>query len=40
MGIALALAEATWVLSAVYDKDARDIADAVEMLVHPSPPAA
>lgn len=30
----LALAEATWVLSAVYDQDASNIAHAVEMLMH------
>lgn len=30
----LALAEATWVLSAVYDRDAGDIATAVEMLLN------
>lgn len=29
----LALAEATWVLSAVYDRDAADIATTVEMLL-------
>ena len=30
----LALAEATWVLSAVYERDAADIATAVEMLLN------
>ena len=30
----LALAEATWVLSAVYERDAADIATAVEMLMN------
>lgn len=30
----LALAEATWVLSAVYELDAHAIATAIEMLVH------
>lgn len=30
----LVLAEATWVLSSVYDRDAADIATAVEMLLH------
>jgi predicted nucleic-acid-binding protein len=30
----LALAEATWVLSAVYERNASNIADAIEMLVH------
>jgi len=30
----LALAEASWALSAVYDLDAREIATAVDMLIH------
>jgi predicted nucleic-acid-binding protein len=30
----LALVEATWVLSAVYERSAREIANAVEMLLH------
>jgi predicted nucleic-acid-binding protein len=30
----LALAEATWVLGAVYDRDAAQVARAVEMLLH------
>ena len=30
----LALAEASWVLSTVYDLDAREIATAVDMLIH------
>jgi len=30
----LALVEATWVLSAVYERSPRDIANAIEMLLH------
>ncbi len=30
----LALAEATWVLEAIYDRNANEIADAVDLLLH------